>query len=343
MAESMTPFISSTLPSGIGLLRLGFVALILLNVAVPAQNAGSAHQTVSTLSSRTGKPVPPMPVIIDTDIGDDIDDAYALALAARSPELHILGVTTAFGDTALRAHVAARLLETLDHPEIPIYTGVSSTRHFENFSQAEYARADTHFIVMRDAIEFLLKTARQYPHRVTLIALGPLDNIGAAIERDPASFRLFKQVFLMGGSVRKGYDGGAPSAEWNIVNNIPAARKLFASGVPISMMPLDSTQIRLGPARDRILDQPDKLSVDLTEVTRESKRPDPVLFDPVTVAALVDAGICPTQPMHIEVDDEGFTLQTPGKPNVNVCLTSDQAAFLRLLTERLTAKTAGPK
>jgi len=296
------------------------VFMLVTAVAIPAQNTK-----------------PPVPIIIDTDIGDDIDDAYALALAARSPELHILGITTAFGDTALRAHVTARLLDALNQPEIPIYTGVNSTRLFGNFSQLEYAHADTHVIVMRDAVDFLLKTARQYPHQVTLIALAPMDNIGAAIDRDPAAFGLFKQVVLMGGSVRRGYGGSdaPPSAEWNIVNNIPAARKLFASGVPVFMMPLDSTQIRLGPAVKRILNQPDKLSIDLTEVTRESKRPDPVLFDPVALATVIDAKLCPTQPMHLEVDDKGFTLEKPGKPNVNVCLTSDSAAFLKLLADRL--------
>jgi inosine-uridine nucleoside N-ribohydrolase len=323
----MMPSLPASPSSSTRPLRSALIALFLVVGAVAVQAQGTK---------------PPIPVIIDTDIGDDIDDAYALALALRSPELHVLGITTAFGDTSLRAHVTARLLDALNHPEIPIYTGVNSTRQFGNFSQTEYAHADTHVIVMRDAIDFLLKTARQYPHQVTLVALAPLDNIGAAIDRDPAAFRLFKQVVLMGGSVRRGYGASdaPPSAEWNILNNVSAARKLFASGVPVSMMPLDSTQVRLGTAIERILNQPDKLSIDLTELTRESKRPDPVLFDPVALATIIDPSICPTQPMHIEVDDKGFTLQTPGKPNVNVCLTSDQAAFLKLLTERLTTDSS---
>jgi inosine-uridine nucleoside N-ribohydrolase len=304
----------------------------------------------TTLSLLTGllfaqKPGPTVPVIIDTDIGDDIDDAYALALALRSPEMHVLGITTAFGDTALRAHVTARLLDALNHPEVPIYTGINSTQHFYNFSQVEYARGDVHSIVMRDGIEFLLKSARQHPHQVTLVALGPLDNIGAAIDRDPSAFRLFKRVVIMGGSVRRGYgeSDAPPSAEWNVVNNIPAARKLFASGVPIFMMPLDSTQIHLGSVRELILNQPDKFSIDLTELTRESKRPDPVLFDPVALATVIDAKLCPTQPMHLEVDDKGLTLEIPGKPNVNVCLVSDRTGFLKLLAERLATDSSRSK
>jgi inosine-uridine nucleoside N-ribohydrolase len=337
MRDLMTPVLRANACTFTLKFCCGLIAAFLGTAAFPisAQNKEHPTGTVSFRPASAGRAIPSTPVIIDTDIGDDIDDAYALALAVRSPELRILGITTAFGDTALRAHVAARMLDTLNHPGIPIYVGVNSTRKFENFSQTEYARADTHVLVMRDAIDFLLKTALRYPHQVTLIALGPMDNIGAAIDRDPSAFRLLKQVVLMGGSVRTGYGGGPPSAEWNILNNVPAARKLFSSGVPVSMMPLDSTQIRMGAVRDVILNQPDRLSVDLTELTRESNRPDPVLFDPVAVAAVINPKLCPTQPMHLEVDDKGFTLETPGRPNVNVCLTSDREGFLKLLAERL--------
>jgi inosine-uridine nucleoside N-ribohydrolase len=342
----MTPLLSANQRSSIHSLRFAFIAafLIIAGSAIPAQDTQHPARTTSSKSLGTA-PSPTIPVVIDTDIGDDIDDAYAMALAFRSPELHILGIATAFGDTALRAHVTARLLDALDRPEIPIYTGVNSTRHFENFSQTEYAHADTHIIVMRDAIDFLLKTARKYPHQVTLIELAPMDNIGAAIDRDPSAFRLFKRVVLMGGSVRRGYGGDSaqPSAEWNILNNISAARKLLASGVPLSMMPLDSTQISMGPVRDRILNQPDKLSIALTKLTRESKRPDPILFDPVALASVIDPNVCPTQPMHLEVDEKGFTLETLGKPNADVCLNSDRAAFLKLLEERLATDSSRSK
>jgi inosine-uridine nucleoside N-ribohydrolase len=342
----MTPLLPANQQSSIHSLRFAFIAVLLIiaGLAIPAQDTQYPARATSS-HSLGAAPSPTIPVVIDTDIGDDIDDAYAVALAVRSPELHILGIATAFGDTALRAHVTARLLDALDHPEIPIYIGVNSTRHFDNFSQIEYAQADTHIIVMRDAIDFLLNTARKFPHQVTLIELAPMDNIGAAIDRDPSGFRLFKQVVLMGGSVRRGYGGedAPPSAEWNILNNVSAARKLLASGVPISIMPLDSTQITMEPVRDHILNQPDKLSIALTELTRESKRPYPVLFDPVALATVIEPALCPTQPMHVEVDEKGFTVETPGKPNADVCLNSDRAAFLKLLEERLATDSSRSK
>ncbi len=73
-------------------------------------------------------------------------------------------------------------------------------------------------------------------------------NVGAAIEKDPDTFRELKRVVLMGGSIKRGYgDIGygpphGPEPEWNILNDIPSAQKLFAAGVPLFVMPLDSTQ-----------------------------------------------------------------------------------------------------
>ena len=127
--------------------------------------------------------VGPQLAIVDTDIGDDIDDAFALALALRSPELHILGVTTAYGDTELRAQLLDRYLGAIGRADIPVATGVP-TPHSNVFTQAAYAHqapARKH----PDAVAFLLDQIRAHPGQVTLIAIGPLFNVQAAIERDP--------------------------------------------------------------------------------------------------------------------------------------------------------------
>jgi inosine-uridine nucleoside N-ribohydrolase len=159
-------------------------------------------------------------VILDTDIGDDIDDAYALTLALHSPEFEILGVTTAWGDTALRAKLAARLLSVDGAQNIPVYGGIP-THSKTDFSQRAWAAAGP-ASSRGGAVDFLLAQARRYPHQVTLIAIGPLTNLGAAIDRDPASFRLFNRVVMMGGSIHCGYgDTRAippppPQPEYNI-------------------------------------------------------------------------------------------------------------------------------
>ena len=192
-------------------------------------------------------------VILDTDIGDDIDDAYALTLALHSPEFEILGVTTAWGDTALRARLAARLLMTDGANKIPVLPGVP-THSKSNFSQRAWAAAGP-APARGSAVDFLLAQARRYPHQITLIAIGPLTNVAAAIDRDPSGFRLFNRVVLMGGSIHCGYGNPRaippppPQPEYNIAMDPAAARKLLASGVPIFMMPLDSTQWKLDDSK----------------------------------------------------------------------------------------------
>lgn len=298
--------------------------------------------SLSTLRAEAQKPAPRAPqlVVIDTDIGDDIDDAFAVSLALRTPSFRVLGITTTFGDTQLRAHLTARLLEDAHVSGIPIVAGKPSKAP-SKFTQAAYARGDKHPDAPEDAAAFLLKIAAAHPGQVTLIAVGPLNNVGDAIDRDPAAFRKFKRVVLMGGSVVRGYGSKPqafthPSPEWNIVNNIAGARKLFAAGVPIAMMPLDSTQIPLvSPEREQILDANASLNKALAELVRESDKPKPILYDPLTVAYAAEPALCPTQPMHIGVDDKGFTRRTPGAANANVCLKSDEAGFLKLLARRL--------
>jgi hypothetical protein len=114
-------------------------------------------------------------IILDTDIGDDIDDAFALALALRSPEVEILGITTAWGDTALRARLTQRFLYENGASEIPIAVGIA-TRSTAAFSQARWAQDGAPFEKQTDAVEFLLKQAQKNPGEITLVAIGPLTN-----------------------------------------------------------------------------------------------------------------------------------------------------------------------
>src|SRR5579871_1778893 len=96
----------------------------------------------------------PQLVIIDTDIGDDIDDAFAVALALQSPELKILGITTAFGDTELRARLLDRYLAAIGRKDIPVEAGVA-TAHNNVFTQAAYAEREPARI-HADGVRFLL-------------------------------------------------------------------------------------------------------------------------------------------------------------------------------------------
>ncbi|MGA3034993.1 MAG: nucleoside hydrolase [Terracidiphilus sp.] len=293
------------------------------------------------------KPAIPQLVILDTDIGDDIDDAFALALLLHSPEVKLLGITTAFGDTELRARLVERYLKAVGRDQIPVYAG-AATPAKNHLTQAAYALeqpARKH----GDAADFLLRSIRLYPGKITLVAIGPLFNVQAAIARDPATFRKLKRVVIMGGSVYRGYDGGnsannPPSAEWNILCDPPGARALLQSGVPVFIMPLDSTQIRLKQSDlAAILAHGSPLTDQLTLLYHQwsgtGAWQTPTLFDPVAATYAVHPDLCPVEPMRLEVDDQGFTRPVAGPPNAQVCLKSDADGFGQFLIHRILADT----
>jgi inosine-uridine nucleoside N-ribohydrolase len=291
---------------------------------------------------------PHQKVIIDTDIGDDIDDVFALGLALSSPQLDILGISSAWGDTTLRTRMIDRLLCETGRQSIPSVTGISKTGPGAGeFSQRPWAAAGPNPDPAHphpDSVPFLLDQIRANPGQITLLALGPLTNIGAAIDRDPATFRKLKRVVLMGGSIRRGYDDGfhltPPTAEYNIAMDPAAAQKLFHAGVSIYMMPLDSTQLRFDETKRSLLASistplTDSIQVLTAEYTHVTQHQTPTMFDPVAAAYAIDPHTCPTTPLHIEVDDQGNTRATPGTPNAQVCLEPHEQAFFQLLLPAL--------
>lgn len=283
-------------------------------------------------------------IIIDTDIGDDVDDAFALALAVKSPEFEILGVSTTFRDTELRAKLVDRFLGEVGRSDIPVTAGkptpptpMSARRYAEGGHFAKSSHGD--------AAEFLLDQIRKHPGEITLIAIGPLMNVGAAIDRDPVTFRKLKRVVIMGGSIRKGYgDYGytepvAPMPEWNILNDVASAQKLFASGVPLFVMPLDSTQLKLDEVKRAFLFTRGTAVTDqLTILYHLWALETPTLFDPMAVAFALKPELCPVTPLHIRVDEKGFTREEPGTPNAQVCLQSNPEDFFQFYLRRVGEK-----
>lgn len=308
--------------------------------------------------------------ILDTDIGDDIDDAFALALLLHSPEIELLGITTVFGDTELRARLVDRFLAAecdIGAAGIPVVPG-NPTPHNNVFTQGAYAKREPFGPgctapgnlrerwkesgrwederKQHDAAGFILREIKVHPGEITLIAIGPLTNVKAAIDRDASTFHKVKRVVLMGGSVYRGYgdEHRPPETEWNIDRDPQAAEALFESGVPIFMMPLDSTQIHLAAAdRERIFSFGSPLTDQLTLLYHQwvahtdNHAADPTLFDPVAAAYAIHPELCPMKPLRIQVDEKGFTRPIDGAPNANVCLKSDEQGFLEFLLGRIAA------
>lgn len=341
-------------------LRLGVAAVAIGGLHGAAGQAGTAGQA---------RAAAPQLAILDTDIGDDIDDAYALGLVLQSPELRMLGITTAYGDTELRARLVDRYLEDSCLGPLPVIPG-KPTSQTNVFTQAAYARGqvrggrsciapgnlterlkeiDRSEVERKgdDAAGFLLRQIKTHPGEITLIAIGPLTNIEEAIKRDPGAFAKLKRVVMMGGSVYRGYDDARgqrpPDAEWNVNRDPAGLRALLGSGVPVFMMPLDSTQVRLDTKpREEIFAHGSPLTDQLTLLYHQWKAGTeghwdaPTLFDPVAVAYAIHPELCPMTPLRLEVDDKGMTRPVEGAPNAQVCLKSDEKGFLDLLVGRLT-------
>ena len=286
------------------------------------------------------------PVILDTDIGDDIDDAFALALVLRSPEIRLQAVTTSYGDTALRTRLVRRLLHSASRDDVAIGTG-PSTADPTRFTQAQWAAAGSG-APAPDAVALLLDRLRAAPAgTITLIAIAPLSTIGAAIARDPVTFRRVRQVVMMGGSVRRGYGrvpgttSARPGAEYNIRADTRDMRRLLASGASIVLMPLDATEVAVPLAmRQAVFARPDPLDRALGALYAQWSEnnpwgPVPVVFDVVPVAWLLDASVCRPVLLRLAVRDDGATVEQPGAANVRACLDVDRSRLLGLLRSRL--------
>lgn len=290
----------------------------------------------------------PQLLIIDTDIGDDIDDAFAIALALQSPEVKLLGIETAWGNTPLRTRLVARFLRDTGHEEIPVAKGIEKypAKGTLTFSQAKYAEREPEH-KQPGAVDFLLQQIREHPGEVTLVAIGPETNLGAAIDKDLETFRKLKRIVLMGGSVYRGYDGFAypseplkPMPEWNILCDVEAAKKVFMAGVPLYVMPLDSTQIKLQELeRAKLFSTGSALTDALTVLYHQwaygTKQQTPTMFDPVAISYALRPELCPMIPIRLRIDQQGYTRVESGEPNAHVCLKSDSDAFLQFYMKRV--------
>ena len=284
-------------------------------------------------------------VILDTDIGDDIDDAFALALLLSSPELRVDLVATSFGDTPLRARLVERFLRAAGRADIAVVAG-PPTSPGARFTQGRWASAEPP-ATFPDAVDAALHRLRAAPAgTVTLIALAPLTTVRAMIDRDPGAFRRLARVVVMGGSIRRGYGRHAgenspqPSDEYNVRCDPAGWRALLSSGVAIEIMPLDATEIALDAPRRRRLFAARPLGPALEALYREWARGNPwgitpTLFDVVPVAHLLRPSLCRLVALRIDVTGSGATDIVAGAPNASACLDVDKVGVLDLLEQRV--------
>ena len=184
----------------------------------------------------------PIPVILDTDIGLDVDDIWALAHLLNCPELDVKLITTCTGDTAYRAALVAKMLELAGRTDIPVGVGLAGEASLKTHSEwlGDYQLADYPGVVYTDGVAAITDVISACEEVVTLIAIGPLTNVAAALEHAPSIVENAKFVG-MHGSLRVGYVG-IPKAmrEFNVVQDIAACQKVFAASWAKTITPLDT-------------------------------------------------------------------------------------------------------
>ncbi len=193
----------------------------------------------------------PHRIIIDTDPGQD--DAVAILFALASPEIEVLGITAVAGNVPLplTAENARKICELAGRTDIPVFAGCDrpltrtlvTAEHVHGKTGLDGANLPSPRMALQDmhGVDFLAETVMAEPSgTVTLVALGPLTNIAAALRRTPGIAGRVAGIVLMGGAY---FEVGniTPAAEFNIYVDPEAAAEVFASGAPITVMPLDMT------------------------------------------------------------------------------------------------------
>lgn len=186
-------------------------------------------------------------IIIDTDIGDDIDDAFAIALAASRDDVEIVAITTVFKNTQARARQSAQLIKVAGKGSIPVYfgEGMPLCGHIPAFDKdvgdpltllpCQYDETMDNMPVQGDAVGAIISNAKKYSGELVVVTIGAATNLAKAIERDPTVVKDIRKVVMMGGW----FTNYQP--EWNIICDPEAMDKVFRSGLDIYAVGLDVT------------------------------------------------------------------------------------------------------
>jgi len=307
----------------------------------------------------------PESLIIDTDPGQD--DAVAILLALASPEINLLGITTVAGNVplALTQVNARKICDLAGRTDMQVFAGLDRPL-VRPLVTAEHVHGRTGLdgpvlpdpetpLQEQHAVDYIIDTLRREPAgSVTLAPIGPLSNIAMAMQRAPDIIPRIRQIILMGGAY---FEVGniTPAAEFNIYVDPHAAQIVFASGVPVTMMPLDVTHKAL-TRTDRVAALRaigNQTGVAVAEMLEFFERFDEAkygsdggpLHDPCTIAWMIAPDIFNGRPCNVEIETAspltmGMTVvdwwQVSSRPhNALVIGDLDADRFFALITERL--------
>jgi inosine-uridine nucleoside N-ribohydrolase len=295
------------------------------------------------------------PVIMDTDIGDDIDDTWALLMLLRMPALDLKLAVGDFGNAMYRARLLAKLLELTGRSDVPvgIGLGVADDPGQQSSWLGDYQLSDYPGEVYTDGVQAIIDTIKSSPEPVTLLCLGPVPNIAAALRRDP-SIASNARFIGMYGSIYKGYVGDeTPAAEYNVRADPASLQAAFGAPWECTITPLDTCGLVTldGDNYRRLYESEDPWLKGLMDNYRswlpgapfiapnhDMSRVSTTLFDSVAVHLAAGGDLVEMERLPIRVTDDGYTVidRENGRP-VNCAIAwKDQDAFeTRLVTTLL--------
>ncbi len=264
-------------------------------------------------------------IILDTDIGSDVDDCLALALCLTSSELKLTAVTTVYGDARLRARMVLKLLALRGVDDVPVAAGAekpllnAAPIHWEGHEgQGLLAPEDSALAPVNEhASDLIARTVMAQPGEIILIAIGPLTNVALAMLKEPRLARALGGLVIMGGVVGGTNALHLPWTEHNFRSDPEAAQIVLASGAPMAIVPLDvTTQVRIrtvGVARLAAADTPFHVAVadQIRRYPRYREYGWTYLHDPLAVASVIQPELVRWESLHAVVETGGT--HTAGK------------------------------
>jgi inosine-uridine nucleoside N-ribohydrolase len=289
-------------------------ALMASSLAKTARGFGESSQAAPRTASR---------VIIDTDPG--VDDALALLLAMRSPELKIEAITPVAGNVPLELTLpnALRMVEIAGRTDFPVAAGAKAPL-MRRLVTAAYVHGENGLAgavfpdpkikpITEPAPAFIRRIVRRYPHEVTLITIGPLTNIATALNEDAEIAGLVKNLVMMGGSLSGG--NVTPAAEFNIYVDPEAARIVFQSGIPITMVGLDVTRKtalsedhvrQLEAGQNPVSQAAAKIARSaIHNYRKQGFSVDPHMHDSLAIAAFLNPSLLKFEDYYVDVETAG--------------------------------------
>lgn len=297
-------------------------------------------------------------VILDCDPGHD--DAIAILLAGLHPDIEVVGITTVAGnvevekttDNALKVCQVGNLLD------IPVAKGMNQPLvrmretapaiHGDSGMDGPVLPKPEIDIIDEHAVDFIIRTLLESKDTITLVPTGPLSNIAMAIRREPKILNKIEEIVLMGGG---SFGNWTPAAEFNIYVDAEAAKVIFESGLPITMMGLDVTHQALATVDviDKMASIDNKVGVFIVDLLKFFKKTylevfgfqDPPVHDVCCIAYLIDPSLFKAKFLRVDIETKGelsygmtlidFHGVTEKEPNVNVALSLDRTRFWDLL------------